>query len=725
MSTIVVPSDASKYSFPSTKGHVFRDSTIATLELYLKNYNVVYIYGDEGFGKTSLMAKFLERNSERCVAISIDPFVKYSYNEDSVLKDLYLQIKTFLGETVSVDVNVDRKEVQKLISTTEYFLKKNNKRLCFALDGFDQVVDEDDYYVKEILSILPIGMPYFDFVFTLKKGALEKSLNISNKKAINIDLFSLEESCQLLPDVPREKVNLLIASFSATPETLLTISRIIKKGGCVDDILQMNIDSTEELFEEEWRKSAQLVDKYSLAVCALAYSKSPIDERHLALEFELKDEQLDELKKITFLSLDRRGISFSSLGFAKFAKVKLSGIKSSAIRKIINIASHSQSSNENMVAVTEYYQELGDFESVLAQLTNENLELMLEESRSINDLLRQITIGIKSADDNESELLRLCYLKALVSGIKASGLLKSELKSLLKKEDVKSALDLTSDSKSNEERLQMLCLLAADYKKKEKPLPEQISRQIINLYEAIDPAFLGVEKTLDIAMDLLAFDSEKAMSLINKIDGLDNAGENKSEYAFFRSTLQALQKNPDVFDSYALDANNVSEKKRHAIEAIRLFKKGKPAAKIIEGLEDIASPGEKIFILRHWIKSFPESPDNHLLVEYVLDLAIKTTDYSANASFYSDVISCFSYMPCGDDAYEIYRKVYFQLPNIKKLGPTVSYVEVLLRIGEYEASLGIDEHSEENILEYILNEIEDKSVALAALCLMGTRINKG
>ncbi|WIX31885.1 hypothetical protein QO259_13830 [Salinicola sp. JS01] len=186
-----------------------------------------------------------------------------------------------------------------------------------------------------------------------------------------------------------------------------------------------------------------------------------------------------------------------------------------------------------------------------------------------------------------------------------------------------------------------------------------------------------------------------------------------------------MQKNPDVFDSYALDANNVSEKKRHAIEAIRLFKKGKPAAKIIEGLEDIASPGEKIFILRHWIKSFPESPDNHLLVEYVLDLAIKTTDYSANASFYSDVISCFSYMPCGDDAYEIYRKVYFQLPNIKKLGPTVSYVEVLLRIGEYEASLGIDEHSEENILEYILNEIEDKSVALAALCLMGTRINKG
>ncbi|TVU90945.1 ATP-binding protein [Vreelandella titanicae] len=722
MTKVIVPTDASKYSFPIVTNHVLRDGTINTLEMYLKNNNIIYIYGDEGFGKTALAGKLVERNIKNCIAISIDPAVKYSYNEDSILKDVYLQIKTYLGEPSNADVDVEKKDFNKLISTVEYFLKKNDKRLLFVLDGFDQVVDDDVNYVKEILDALPIGVPFFDFVFTAKKGFVEKSLNFQQKKIVNIDLFSLDEACQILRNVERDKVSLLISAFSATPETLLTINRILEQGGCVDDILQMNVDDTEGLFEEEWKRSIALIDQYSLIICALAYSKSSTTISQLSNEFSLSSGDVENLKKITFLVLEDSFFSFSSLGFLKFAKTKLADYKVEAIRRVINIAGQSDRDNERLASVAEYYQEIGDSESVLAQLTNENLELMLEESRSINELLRQISIGIKSAEKNEPELLRLCYFKALLSGIKASGLLKSELKSLLKKEDVKSALDLTNNASSNEEKLQMLCILAADYKSKGKPQPDHVNHQINSLYESINPDFLGIDKTLDIAMDLLSFDSEKAMSLINKIDSLDNAGENKSEYALFKFTIQALQRNPDAFDANVIDVKNISEKKRNAIEAIRVFKKGKPAAKIIDGLKNIEKPGEKIFILRHWIKSFPESHDNNLLVNHVLDLAIKTTEYSANASFYSDVLACFPYLLEDPETNKIYRKVLFQLPNIKKLGPTVNYVEILLILSEYENKIGVFEYTQESILQYILNEIDDKSVALAAISLMSTRI---
>lgn len=722
---IVTPSTFSKYTFPSTKDHVLRDGLMNTLEMYSKNHDVVYVYGEEGFGKTSVLAEFVERNASSCIALAIDPISKYSYYEESLIRDIFIQLKAYMGEEEALSICADKKELIRTFNTIEYFLKKNNKRIYFVIDGLDQIPDDDDNYVKEILSMLPFGGINIGFVFSAKKGMIEKSVPVRKSKSINIDLFSLEETKHVLKNVDEDKIKTLINSFSATPETLLTIKSIINQGGSIDDILQMDIEGTEGLFEEEWRRASENIGNFESIIGIVAYAKTPIKIVQLERENLLSKDKHKELQNISFFEIKGGAVRFRSVGLAKFARKKMQKLRVSSLTHIANMMCQDPKSLESLSSLPDYYSEMGDANAVISQLSNENLELLLDESKSINDLFRQISMGIKNSEKNEVEMLRFCYLKSLVNGIKTSPLLKSELKNLLVREDVKSALDLANSASSNEERLQMLCLIATDYKTKEKPLPEYLRAQIEDLYGTLSPEHLGIEKTLDIAIDLLSFDSEKAMSLINKIDSLDSGGENKSEYAFFRFTMQALHKKPDAFDSEFIDVKNIGEKKRKAIETIRLFKEGKPAEKIIEGLRYIDKSGEKIFILRNWIKSSPHRKDNYVLINHVIDLAIKTTDYSANAAFYSDICKCLPYLEVNSESQAIYNKVCAQIETLKKVGPTISLVETLIYISEYEAKANILNYTYEYIYNFIKESLNDKAVALAALCLLGGKISNG
>ncbi|SFH52074.1 ATP-binding protein [Modicisalibacter xianhensis] len=724
MNAIVTPSLFSKYTFPSIDGHVLRDGLINTLEMYAKTFDVVYVYGEEGFGKTSVLAEFVKRNEGDCIALVIDPISKYSYYEDSVVRDIFVQLKAYMGEEdEALSLNIDKKELIRTFNTVEYFLKKNGKRIYFVIDGLDQIPDEDDSYVKEILSVLPFSGKNIGFVFSAKKGMLENSVTVRKSKAINIDLFSLEEAKYVLKGVDEEKVKILINSFSATPETLLTIERIIKQGGSADEILQMDIEGTEGLFEEEWRRSHEVILKHEYLIGVIAYAKTPIKIPKILDEFSLSKACFEEIENISFLETKDGTVKFRSAGYLKFAKKKMQKIKASSLRHITNLMCQDPRSLESLSSLADYYSEMGDTQAVISQLSNENLELLLNESKSINDLSRQIALGVMNSGSNEVEMLRFCYLKSLINGIKTSPLLKSELKSLLVKEDVKSALDLANSASSNEERLQMLCLIATDYKEKEKPFPEYLCSQVDDLYRTLSPEHLGVEKTLDIAIDLLSFDSEKAMSLINKIDSMGGGGENKSEYAFFRFTMQALQKKPDAFDSDFIDVKNIGDKKRKAIETIRLFKEGKPAEKIIEGLKHIDKSGEKIFILRNWIKSSPQRENNYVLIDYVIDLAIKTTDYSANATFYSDICRCLPYLEVNVKTKTVYNKICAQIETLKKIGPTINLVETLMYLSEFEEKAGILNYTHGYIYKYIGENVKDKAVALAALCLLSSKVN--
>ncbi|WP_176817229.1 ATP-binding protein [Franzmannia pantelleriensis] len=567
MSSIVVPADYSNYSFPEFKGHVSRDGLINTIEMYLDANDVVFVYGEEGFGKTSVLAEFFSRHEKSSIVLSIDPINKYSYYLESLIRDIILQVKIYLNQDVDITNGIfDKKEMVKNFGTLEYIIKKHNKELYVVMDGLDQIPDDDDSYIKDLLDYLPIGKKNIKFLFSAKKGMLEKSIKSRKTKSINIDLFSLEETKKLLPGIGDDKLRVLLNSFRATPEMLSSIKRLTEQGVTIDDILQMDVEDTEGLFEEEWSRSESVVEKYKEFLGILAFSKTSLSLEQISLEIGMRYESIIEAECISFLHVTDKHAKFRSVGFAKFARKKLKDLRMKSLRYITNIMTKTPKSLDSLSSLPSYFNDLGDTQAVISHLSNENLELLLSESKSLNDLFRQLDLGISCAEDNELEMLRFSFLKSLVTGIKTSSLLKSELKNFLIKEDVKTALDLAHGAASKEEQLQILCMIAADYKEKEKPLPESIELQIETLFQGISPESLGVEKTLDIAMDLLPFDSAKAMSLINQIDQMGGGGENKSEYAFFRFTLHALQKKPDAFDG-EIEIKNFSEKKSDACQA--------------------------------------------------------------------------------------------------------------------------------------------------------------
>jgi hypothetical protein len=718
---IVTPSEFSRYSYDQDESLVYRDSIIETIKIFSNEFNVVYVQGGDGWGKTSLLQQYVEKNKEQCITLCIDPNSKHQYFEDSIIRDLYVQLKTYLGDLDRIhDEDITEKDLIRTISTTEYRLKSEKKKLYFVIDGLDEIPTEDKLYTEAIAKALPIGSKNISFIISIKDGGIKKLIKSKDNKEYAISLFSYDETKAYIPTLEENDIRSVQETFGGVPEKLSIIKDLISQGVSIDDILDNNTASTEGLFEKEWSQYYESLDICKKELGIIAFSESKVSLDDLKNLYNASTQSLDELKKISFIKSDEGNFKFKSNGFKKFAKSKLESIKSESINQIIKNLEEKPSSVKTITALASFYKEIGDKDRVVTQLSNENLELLLSDTKSINAMLRQIELGINCATNNDSELLRFCYLKSLLNGITTSNLLKSEMKQLLLSDNKKAALDLANSASSNEERLQMLCLIASDYKEKKIEIPENIEKFIDDLYQDLTPSTLGVEKTIDIAMDLFSFNPDYALSLINKIDEFDSGGQNKSDYAFFRFTLEAVRKDPEKLESSIFESQSISEKKRNAIGAIKHFKEGKPVEKVLEGLEEIESPGDRLFLLRNWIKASPERNGNNILAEYMLDLALKTTDFSINATFCAELSQCLKYIEKAEDLNKLYIKIKPQLETIKPLGPTMDYVKVLISLHEAQIKLGISgcDDSDSPILLFITSEIKDKSIALACLCLL-------
>ncbi|MFL9779002.1 hypothetical protein BCU73_015410 [Vibrio cyclitrophicus] len=73
-------------------------------------------------------------------------------------------------------------------------------------------------------------------------------------------------------------------------------------------------------------------------------------------------------------------------------------------------------------------------------------------------------------------------------------------------------------------------------------IPEDIQTKIQKIYTNLSVQSLADEKVIDIAVDLFPIYPELSMDLLSQIDKTHSSGQNQSDFAFLKLSLETLKR---------------------------------------------------------------------------------------------------------------------------------------------------------------------------------------
>lgn len=719
VATVFDAIDESIYQAQSIENEIIRDALLSTLEAKLKSDNkFIFVEGQEGIGKTTLLNQFVQRNKAKTVAIFIDPSTASgSYLESGVLKDMFLQVSRLNNELVAPS-DYEESRLISALQNLQYSLKRKNDVAYFVIDGLDELPKDYGSISAKIVSLLPQSSREIKFILSTDKGETKELIGAKFKDSLEVTLLSEAEAGKMLPSLSEDEVKSAIEVFSRVPATIFQIRRLLDSGVSISDLLQDGeTNSVIDLYKIEWNRNLEIINEIREELCLITFCKSPLTIESLSeINGCNKNTLRSNIEKLNILNVSDGAVSYASVGMKKFSENVFSDQELSSFRKIIKHLRTKENNIRSMAEANSYLIRCGENYEIIDQMSNTNLSKIFEESGSIGELSKQVGYGgtASTALDSPGNILRFSHLKSFIGDLGVSKILKSEIFSYLRSGDIKNAIDLASSSRSKEEKIELLSMVASSEKKKGREVGQFLVDQINSLFNDLEPEHIDVETVVNIAIEMYPVFPDQAMSLVNSVDSLGAGGDNKSDYAFLRFSLALISTKENSFEALEESIDTLSEKKKGLFSTLNLFKRGTPAVKIASEIEKMGNISNEILVIRNWIKAFPDAKDNFTLVEMAISKATSSVTYSANSGFYLDMAATIHYMSDEESA-QIYSRILVQIDNLKKGGPTLDYVKLQIELIKHENRFNINSVRDRNLYDYIVFEVPDKSISLCAL----------
>jgi energy-coupling factor transporter ATP-binding protein EcfA2 len=538
---IEIASDYSSFKSIIDSTAIKRIEQLQSLNFYLSENQVVYLAGPKSMGKTTLLSQFLDNNQRHSIAIFLNEGNSISLVDNDIYKDIYLQIRIYTNEFTRKDLEKDisLNDLRIIFKNLSYYLRGSNKQMFFILDGFENLSGNEIKSLEELLYNLPHAPEVKFIVSVISDEKLKQKILVKNSTTFNIPLLTEGQVQLILPEASHEQIKLILQSFHGKPDCISIIARLNKQNVTIDEILQNPSQETNALYAAEWDVTI-INDEQSTLVGFLAFSNQTVRIDDICIHCDKsKNEMIEIIESISFIQITDNLIDFVSFGHKKFTKDKLKKDKSKFLNNIINsIKTKKIPSSQTNLSL--YLKEVGDNKEVIEHINNKFLLDIFNNTHSINELQKNVSIALDASIevDNNPKAIKYRHIKCAFSNISTSDLLVNELKCYLTDKDLTSAVTLIESSNSNEGKLQLYCIYCIHFKDQKLEVENDIKVKIDYLFSQININDLGDEKTLDIASDLFPVFPEKAMKLINELDSNNSSGQNKSDNAFLKLSLE-------------------------------------------------------------------------------------------------------------------------------------------------------------------------------------------
>ncbi|AVI66714.1 hypothetical protein CKQ84_12925 [Shewanella sp. WE21] len=710
------PFKHSSYQLPFVDFEVNRDESLKNLKYITdKENSYIFVNGESGIGKSILLKQLAYELGRNVIALFIDPVSNLGMSDSFIKNDISEQISWLVQDKTSidkVDLNQRSDHYVQYISMLAQYTKKSEQRVVMIIDGLDDIQDKS--YVENILGLIPFHLPGVKFIISSNSQMVLDRFT-KRKEAIahfSVPLMTNVECKVLLGDtVTIEDVESIISVYEPLPEKISSIRRIINKGHSVNDLLNGYGEYNNSILDAEWRLNENRISENLTLISLLVFCpfSATLDELHSVLSLDcISINSL--LSDFSFLKVNDSVVTFANVGFKRYLTEKL--LKDKNIIKLelgLLVARRSRTA-DNILTIVEYKFTESDYEGVISELADGALVEVYKEKKNLYTLSKILNLAAKSTNDRKyiAEKIKFSHLLSLINGVSEITVLKSEIELYISDEDFVSAMSLADEAVLDEEKIQLLAMIASAQKKSNLIVDPSLLSKVEYLYSNLDLEHMDIKTSIDISVAIFSIFPKLSFEIISFVDKKGAYGENKSDYAYARFYFEAVLKNNEELQGFDLDEMDIDEQFKSSIKSIQDLKGDLSVDKFFVEIKSLSlSNGDKISLMIETVKVFPQHKEIVSIVMDCLNLILETPEYSSNSTTYKVLSSCLHLHKENFMASDVCNKILQQTPRLKDIGPTVDYVKMMINIASFEFITKRDDTKYKSIFNYVKNNVSD------------------
>ncbi len=712
-------------SFPHLLSpQIVRENILDAIDMtFAGEAQVLIVEGSEGIGKTTLLAQFAQRHSNRAISLFIKSASHWAYDPLILKRDLCNQLHWVLlqeelrpSEITSDDMLRDYiTALQRRARLNDYY---------FVIDGLHEIPQENEPVREVILDMLPWSLSGFRFLFSGEANQIPKQrMQHVISKISQLPPFSFDETKRYFSDLNLDDyiIEKLHKSYRGFPSKLASARRILSSNA------QKYLQDFPNIFpnphEIEWREVDANNNQQVILLAIVAHEVRELTTTDLSRIMDITSEKVTELiQSLNFVLTDTQNdvVSFVSEEFRKFVSVQLRHLKDTVSEFVITDLLRDPEGDSALAYLPEHLEQAGKPKELIEYLSPERFTKIVERTQSLSIVRQKAALGVQASLElhRDDDLLRFSIQESMISELDKAEVWRSEVEARMALGDYTSALALAQRTAMKEDRLHLLAIIAK-VKLEHNITPEiELKEQIRQLYNQIDPAKLG-ERAIDIAADLFYSFRDLAINLVEK-STTRNDDENALDWAFARLSIAAskvgdkrIQSNDMVEDI----RSRIKDPKARSFSAAASLLLGEYSAKeIIAEVEKLDSAIVKMLLLRQWALDNKRRTDACDVIDFGLQLAIKTTKHAFNARDYREIASPLPFVSESSKAKSLVSVFDSQKSTIEHIGPTEDYIRLQLVLAHCESKFDF-EAAGNRIIDVYLHIDDLKDLATKTNCM--------
>lgn len=715
-------------TFPQpSENEVPRENIWNTVETLFKgDCEVILVEGNEGIGKTTLLAQLAKKHCYNAFSLFIRPVSRFTYDLSNLRFDLCNQVAWLLQmKEIRTPSEADEGLWNSLAIQLHRHARRKNEIYYFIIDGLSQLPEDAVGVRTSLLAMLPIGMTQFRFIIsgdeTLLTEAQQKKLP---HKSLPLSPFILEETHKFLAGLPiaKEEVESIHKTCSGVPGHLASIRRLIASGTPPGQIIDEVMERLPDLLHMEWQKCDRDNALQRTVLAILAHVKKRHTCPDLAIILGTEERTIvSALSKLPFIVLSqKKELDYVSESFRRFAAERLADDKRKVNEIFIKHMLALPQSKEALLHLPGYLHEAHRYEEILNYLSAETLDQLLACAHSLTPVREKIDLGLDTALHlhRDGEIFRFAMGKAALTSLYEGFDGKSEIQARIALSDYDAAVMLAQRATLKEDRLHLMAVLAKAKLSQGLEPEQEIREQIKQLYSEVDSTKLG-SRALTIATDLIASEPQLAIEMVEAA-AKASGGENVLDIAFAKLSLAVMFK-PQGQDSSPTDLEKITEKIgnqeiKELVAALSKLTINSSAIEAIALAKTMKETSEALFVLRQWAIANKGREDAADVLQYSLEIAISATDYAPNATVWRELSTPLAFLTTTDRVKQLVGMIDAQKTTVERLGPSEDVVRLQLNLVRAEIHYDLNSASSRMVETYFyIEQIED--ISIKATCL--------
>lgn len=691
-------------NFPDpASGEVFRDDLIKTIDNYInQDYPVIYVEGASGAGKTTLLRQFHLENLDHCVSLFINPDVSYFMNQDYIKNIICEQICIIVGRDYAKDISIN-----SILMDAQRQVKMRGKKLVFIIDGAEKYPEEKIKNLSEIIyGLIPVGLSEFRFLVSkldrieidiFNTVKLTKTITITqlSKSNVKIMLQSLNIENEIMEDIYNISEGI--------PGRVASIRRMMENGVKIDNIINRQIETLEDLINLEWLNLNNLDENSKIMLAVLANAKFNLDVQVLSMITSLPLEDIRNMIIQNKLIRENSSgvVEFVSSSHKKLIKNRLTSYEKRSLKYIIDYLIKCGDSEDRTAQIPLYYTQAKMQNELLSYVDLNYFTDVVNTSSAlypINDTLNTV-IDISRKQNYYDKLLKYSLVRSAINSMTVSTISEDELRAMLVRKDYESAAIYIDSQKMQEDRLYFYSFLVSYMKINEGVIRYDLIDRINNIIDQIDLSKVPVV-LLRVAVNLAIVDIKIAMNIMEKV--FSSIEDNEDVVSRREDDQKTQKKNEEELE--ATERNNTGS----ALEYLYALANTMDSDKTMEFLEYIKSTDlkKKFPLLRSWIMANKERDDIIDIIDYALDVLMEESmDYRPTLEDFLVICTPLEHQKITHLLPHIVDRIDRQVGTIIDRDSGVLYYKLLVRICNIENRFDVDK-AETRLLDVFYKSVE-------------------